>query len=1163
MIIKINFSSFNCRGLGDWRKREFLIKLLKENNIDICYLQETHCSSKFIGNSWKHELGGNCFWSFGSNRTRGVGIWFRPGLSFKIVSLSRDNDGRMLSLLVKFDETIIRLTAIYAPVINSERNIFFSSFADHLRGQYPIILGGDFNCVIDIQLDKNGGVDSNGESKSRVLKSICDDFNLIDPFRKLNPKKKEFTWRNSLNTILCRLDRFYVSRSISQNVVSVENVNVPYIITDHSLVKMIFNTNTSDGPTLGPGYWKCNVNILKDDYFQADFVSLWERLKEETEKNSAWWETCKGEFKQLLIGHSIRLGMIYKERHKTANWDLQKLLQQSRRPNSPANLQDQIVAAREVIDNLYTERAEGSKIRAKVQHLEKDEKPTRYFLHKEKQSAESKFIKQLTTEAGQVVSTDDEIQEECKTFYQDLYKFEPIDNSLNDYFLQDLPKLNEETTIQCEGPITLEEIKIALGKMSNYNTPGLDGLPKEFYTFAMPYIGETFTNLLNRCWKEEKLPFSQRQGLVTLICKDKSNPDKLKNWRPISLLNVDYKILSKVLTMRLRSILSDIVNTDQTCSIPGRTIQDNVHLIRNLIEYTNGKNMTAAIISLDQSKAFDRVSHVYLFNVLEAFGFGPQFISLVKLLYTDIYSKILVNGFITDSFQVKRSVRQGCSLSPLLYVLCMEPFAHRIRLDPMIKGIPLPGTVEEVKISQYADDTNLFVRDNNSVRKILILVELFELISGAKLNKQKTFGTWLGKWRGRQDQPFGLNWSTEVQKSYGVYLGSEESENMNWEKVLSKFQKTINLFSRRDLSFKGRSIILHTVICNSIWYVGSLVLMPENVELKLNKMMFSFLWNNKTELINRHTLHNNFKDGGLNVVNIRIKLNALLIKHVLKLIKGNESKWTFFARYWIGIQLRKYNSALAALTMPHSETTPTFYSEVLAFFRIFIKECPNYCGTEIITTKFIYNKLFKVNKPKVVMDFPTVDFKSTWANIQCPFVDPRYRDLAWRIAHQALVTQYKLYTFNLSRNSKCNLCNRSIESFSHLFCECRVVTSSWSFVEFLLKELTGCVVNITRKIILFNVFQKHVVPQFNEILLLLVNLLKSCIWKKRNEAKYNKKIVTALGIKSLFLSIVKSRIKADHQRFDEKKFTTYWSRNKSIVNLDGDNIKILLRLHPP
>ena len=114
----------------------------------------------------------------------------------------------------------------------------------------------------------------------------------------------------------------------------------------------------------------------------------------------------------------------------------------------------------------------------------------------------------------------------------------------------------------------------------------------------------------------------------------------------------------------------------------------------------------------------------------------------------------------------------------------MEPFAHRIRGDPTIKGISLPGTLKHVKTLQYADDTNVFVT-YNSVRNILMLVELYELVSGAKLNKQKTFGTWLGKWRGRQDQPFGLNWSTEVKKLYGVHLGSEDSENTNSTKVLS------------------------------------------------------------------------------------------------------------------------------------------------------------------------------------------------------------------------------------------------------------------------------------------------------------------------------------------------------------------------------------------
>ena len=103
-----------------------------------------------------------------------------------------------------------------------------------------------------------------------------------------------------------------------------------------------------------------------------------------------------------------------------------------------------------------------------------------------------------------------------------------------------------------------------------------------------------------------------------------------------------------------------------------------------------------------------------------------------------------MNGFVSGEVRVKCSVRQGCSISPLLYILCMEPFARRIRQDPMIKGIAVPGASVQCKVCQYADDTNLFVSDIQSVRRILILVELFELISAAKLNKQKHFWVMVG-----------------------------------------------------------------------------------------------------------------------------------------------------------------------------------------------------------------------------------------------------------------------------------------------------------------------------------------------------------------------------------------------------------------------------------
>ena len=114
------------------------------------------------------------------------------------------------------------------------------------------------------------------------------------------------------------------------------------------------------------------------------------------------------------------------------------------------------------------------------------------------------------------------------------------------------------------------------------------------------------------------------------------------------------------------AVLPKIINPDQTCAIKGRSITDNVHLLRNIVDYVNMKNSYCALISLDQTKAFDRVNHVFLFRVLSAFGFGPSFIKWVRLLYTDCSSQVLVNGFLSEQFPISRSVRQGCGLSLII-----------------------------------------------------------------------------------------------------------------------------------------------------------------------------------------------------------------------------------------------------------------------------------------------------------------------------------------------------------------------------------------------------------------------------------------------------------------------------------------------------------------
>ena len=215
--------------------------------------------------------------------------------------------------------------------------------------------------------------------------------------------------------------------------------------------------------------------------------------------------------------------------------------------------------------------------------------------------------------------------------------------------------------------------------MENGKSPGIDGLPSEFYKQFFGLFSNSFTEYVNYCFVQGELADSQKLGIITLLCKNPQKAELLGNWRPISLLNVDYKIISKVLSLRLSHVLKDIVNIDQTCGVPGRSIGDNIHLIRNVMQYANDKGIGGAVISLDQAKAFDRVSHDFMFKCLEKYNFGPNFIRWIKILYKGSCSKVLVNGFFTETFQVSRSVRQGCSISPLLYVLYIELFADMVR----------------------------------------------------------------------------------------------------------------------------------------------------------------------------------------------------------------------------------------------------------------------------------------------------------------------------------------------------------------------------------------------------------------------------------------------------------------------------------------------------
>ena len=178
--------------------------------------------------------------------------------------------------------------------------------------------------------------------------------------------------------------------------------------------------------------------------------------------------------------------------------------------------------------------------------------------------------------------------------------------------------------------------------------------------------------------------------MITLLFK-KGDRTLLKNWRPVTLLNTDYKILTKALANRLHQALPLIVNSDQTACIKWRTINDNTRLLNDAISYVNEKNTNLPFINMDQIRLLTEPPTISICLP----GFGPNFSNWIKLIYQDVWSSAKTNGWLTAFINLERGLRQGCALSMPFYVFTAETKAINIRENPRIPGIRPPDSEEE------------------------------------------------------------------------------------------------------------------------------------------------------------------------------------------------------------------------------------------------------------------------------------------------------------------------------------------------------------------------------------------------------------------------------------------------------------------------------------
>lgn len=269
------------------------------------------------------------------------------------------------------------------------------------------------------------------------------------------------------------------------------------------------------------------------------------------------------------------------------------------------------------------------------------------------------------------------------------------------------------------------------------------------------------------------------------------------------MTNVDYRILAFSLAERLQSVIPKIVSTDQTAYIRRRYMGTNIRLVNDVINYFKNVNAESTLLMLDFKKAFDSIEWNFLEQTLKYFNFGPSFMKWIKTLYTLPAACIKNNGYLSETFSIERSVRQGCPVSALLFVLCVEIFAIKVRNNEELAGFTFGNINKHIKISQYADDMILFVNDGNEICTSLNILSTFGDMSGLVLNIPKCESFSLGTHH--HNNGFGFKWIRQF-RCLGLYLGNDNEANnvKNFEDKLVSIERSLNSWKNRDLTIIGK-----------------------------------------------------------------------------------------------------------------------------------------------------------------------------------------------------------------------------------------------------------------------------------------------------------------------------------------------------------------------
>ena len=916
---------------GENSKWTALHQLMRDKKIGVLAIQETHITDADI--TTIHDLYGRRLKVLHSpdptapTAARGVAfVLNRELVDVKNAIIEVVIPGRAVLLKMKWHaETSISLLNVYAPNHAPENENFWRSLLEaHQQGRLacPNAIVGDFN-IVEEAIDRLPAREG-PTGPVTALRSLMTALHLHDGWRITEPNAKDYTFPQRENSARSRLDRIYLPNELL-NLSFEWEIESTIVPTDHRLASV--RLTTAAAPFIGKGRWTMPVALLADQNFLKEAVRLGraahDQLRNCCQENDRHEDhnpqTVLKQFKEDVRAAARKIQKTKIPKLKSAKLKLERQLHEMiRKPDVEDDqaMQLQLAATRERILELDVKMAGLAKLTTATTYARNAERVSKFWskINKDKAPRDLFFaLRRNGTEEAGYETRSDKMAELARDYHEELQQQGIDKDETQDARQQAIAaalsdvdtSLPSEGATLLEGSITRGEVREALRQSAMGKATGTDGIPYEFWS------------AIDKHWEasqKEKTDAFDGLTFLTTVYQDietfgtcanagfadgwmcplykKKDRREIANYRPITLLNSDYKIYTKVLAMRLAKVVKDIVHPDQAGFIPGRQISDQTQLCRTMIDYAEATEENGVIIALDQEKAYDKIAHDYLWETLRAFGIPEAFTKRVQALYQHASTVVILNGETSSPFKVTRGVRQGDPLSCLVFDIAIEPLACALRAS-RLTGFMVPGAPRRLLASLFADDTSVFLRDTDRWSDLWATIRRWCGGSRARFNQDKTevvpVGTPVYRETVRSSRcisgypdadriPESINIAKEgtAVRVLGAWIGNAVDQVAVWAPTLHKVENFLDRWGKCHPTLTGKKNIVQMGPGGITQYLTLVQGMPTPVRHTLNGMIRDFLWKGaRVPPVGLDTLCLPIEEGGIGLLDLETRNEAI------------------------------------------------------------------------------------------------------------------------------------------------------------------------------------------------------------------------------------------------------------------------------------------------